>query len=103
MTEFSTQAHSIPEYGQQPKVTLPKSTSSLVCGILSIPFAGLIGIILAIVAITQANDAIHQYEMNPDRYLLGGYKNAKAGKVCGTIGIVLTVVLWLFLFMMAAS
>ncbi len=66
---------------------LPGATAALVCGILSIVFAGLIGLILAIVAVTKAGTAIKTFEYNPQMYSRSSYNNAKAGRVCAIIGI----------------
>ena len=71
-----------------PKRKVPSSTTALICGILSIPLAGLFGIILGIVAISFATTAIKKYDENPDDYLMSSLKNAKAGRVCGYIGII---------------
>lgn len=59
----------------------PKPTGALVCGILSIVLAGVIGLILGIIAVMQAN----KY------FKAGGTEGAgKAGKICGIIGIIVS-------------
>lgn len=61
----------------------PKPTGALVCGILSIVFAGVIGLILGIIAIVQAN----KY------FKAGGTEGTgKAGKICGIIGIIVSAI-----------
>lgn len=61
----------------------PKPTSALVCGILSIVLAGVIGLVLGIIAIVQAN----KY------FKAGGTEGAgKAGKICGIIGIIVSAI-----------
>jgi len=72
----------------------PSATGALVCGIISIPLAGLIGIILGIIAISLAGSAVRTYEAAPEKYTESSYKNAKAGRICGIIGIVASA-LWL--------
>ena len=59
----------------------PKPTGTLVCGILSIVFAGVVGLILGIIAVVQSN----KY------FKAGGTEGTgKAGKICGIIGIVVS-------------
>lgn len=59
----------------------PKPTGALVCGILSIVLAGVIGLILGIIAVIQSN----KY------FKAGGTEgSAKAGKICGIIGIIVS-------------
>jgi len=77
-------------FGQQ---NLPNATISLVLGILSIPACccyGIFGLILGIVAWVLGNGDIKKYALNPNAYSLSSYKNAKAGKVCGIIGTILS-------------
>ncbi len=71
---------------------LPNSTGVLVMGILSIVCfcclaAGLVGITLGILAIVLGNKAIKMYQENPGMFTESSFKNAKAGKVCGIIGL----------------
>lgn len=72
---------------------LPNSTGVLVMGILSIVFCfcyGIIGIVLGIIAIVLANKANKLYLGNPNTYSESSYKNMKAGKTCGIIGLCLS-------------
>lgn len=80
--------------GNNKQKKVPSSTTALVCGIISIPFAGIIGIILGIVALSFANTAISKFDASPDQYTQSSLNNAKAGRVCGIIGLVGSV-LWL--------
>ncbi|MCI8468862.1 MAG: hypothetical protein HFJ75_05155 [Eggerthellaceae bacterium] len=82
-----------------PQATYPaggsgKATGALVCGILAIVLcsAPLIGIILGIVAIVMAGSYIKAW--GPDG-------RAKAGRICGIVGIVLSILLYIFAFAMA--
>ncbi len=73
--------------------SLPNATGVLVMGILSIVFCfcyGLIGIVLGIIAVVLANKANKLYLANPDSYSESSFKNMKAGKVCGIIGLCLS-------------
>lgn len=51
--------------------------------------AGLLSLILGILALVQGNNAIKLYESNPGIYTEKSLKNAKAGRVCGIIGLCL--------------
>ncbi|MCW3077196.1 MAG: hypothetical protein JWO32_1805 [Bacteroidetes bacterium] len=73
--------------GQQ---VLPNSIGALVLGILSIVFCwcyGLLAIIMGIIAIVLANQGEKLYNVNPQAYTLSSFKNLKAGKICGIIGL----------------
>lgn len=72
---------------QQGNKTLPSSGGILAMGIISIVLAGLIGVILAIIALSLSGKAEREYQANPGEYREGSYKNMKAGKVCAIIGI----------------
>ena len=78
-------------YGQQPPYYQPvapqsngKAVAALVCGILAILFSAtiLLGIVLGIVAIVLAVQAVKA---------MGKDSKATGGKVCGIVGIVLSV------------
>jgi len=76
--------------GQQ---DLPNGTISLVLGILSIPACccyGVLGLIFGIIAWALGAADVKKYALNPTGYTLSSYKNAKAGKVCGIIGTILS-------------
>lgn len=70
-----------------PKVPLPNAGGILAMGIMSIVFAGGIGIILGIIALSMSGAALNKYRENPDKYTHSSYKNANAGKICSIIGI----------------
>ena len=80
------------------KKKIPNATTALVCGIISIPFAGLIGIILGIIALSSASGAIKKYEANPEMYLESSFKNAKAGQICGIIGVIASILWMVYIF-----
>lgn len=70
------------------QMDLPKATTALTCGIIALPFSfGILGIILAIVAITQGNSSVRQYLGSPGKYTEKSLKRAKAGKTCGIISL----------------
>ncbi|MCC7331835.1 MAG: DUF4190 domain-containing protein [Flavobacteriales bacterium] len=72
---------------------LPNSTGVLVLGILSIVFCfcyGIIGLTLGIISIVMASKANKLYLSNPQGYTESSYKNMKAGRICGIIGVCLS-------------
>ena len=75
--------------------TIPNSVGVLVLGILSIVFCwcyGIISIILGIITLVLASQGEKIYQLNPDLYAAASYKNLKAGKTCGIIGLCLASV-----------
>ncbi|WP_298759897.1 CCC motif membrane protein [uncultured Psychroserpens sp.] len=77
----------------QPQEQLQNATLILILGILSIIGCfcyGVLGIILAIVALILAQKATKTYAQNPEMYL--GYQNVKIGKILAIIGLVISVI-----------
>lgn len=75
-----------------PQRPLYNSTGVLVMGILSIVcfcclFAGIVGIILGILAIVLGNKALAEYDQNPAAYTYQSVKNTRAGRTCAIIGL----------------
>lgn len=76
------------------KQQLPNATAVLVLGILSLVFCwcyGFVGLVLGIIAVVLASAPLKVYRENPDAYTEVSYKNLKAGRICGIIGIVMAV------------
>lgn len=74
--------------------TLPNATVVLVLGILSIVTCccyGVIGLILAIVAMVLASKDKARYAANVSFYTESSFKNLNAGRVCAIIGLVLNI------------
>jgi len=86
-----------------PQQTLPNSTGVLVLGILSILFAGIIGLILGIIALNLAKKAKFDYDRSPMIYTPGSYSTAKAGKVCAIIGISISVLAFIIIITFVAG
>ena len=82
---------------QVTKTKLRNSTGALVTGIIGLvfvflPILNLASIILNIIAIVLGSGAISHYKRNKDKYTEASYKNAKAGLICGIIGLGLLVI-----------
>ena len=84
----------------QPPVqqAVPYSTSVLVMGILSIVGCwcwGLPGVVLGIIALTQANKGKDAYTQNPGIYSAASLKNLNSGRVCAIVGLCLSGIVFL--------
>ncbi len=73
----------------QTLLSLPNATTSLVLGILSIVICG-VGFILGIIGIVLANKDIAMYRSNPGVYSESSFSNAKTGRICSIIGIIVS-------------
>lgn len=83
---------------------VPNATAVLILGILSIVMCwtyGVIGLILAIIALVLHKKDKAIYETNPPMYEQS-FKNSKAGKICAIIGIVLSALFLLYVIAMVA-
>lgn len=72
---------------------LPNATVILVLGIVSIVMCwcyGIIGLGTGIASLIMGNKAMREYESNPNGYTRQSYNNAKAGRICGIIGTILS-------------
>jgi hypothetical protein len=81
------------------RAALPYATASLVLGILSIVFCftyGIVGSILGIIGLVLANKDRNLYRINPEAYDPASYKNSNAGRTCAIIGLILSIVMFLF-------
>ena len=88
---------------QTSRVTLPNASAVLTLGILSIVLCwchGIIGIIMAIIALVLANRDLALYNADPDRYTAGSYSNIKTGRTVAIIGLILAA---FFLFLLLIS
>lgn len=86
--------------------SLPNATTSLVLGILSIVICG-VGFILGIIGIVLANKDLAVYHANPGVYSESSFSNAKTGRICSIIGIIVSslfiigyiiYIIWIFSF-----
>lgn len=86
-------------FGYGVQQSLPNATVVLVLGILSIVFCccyGIIGLILAIIALVLSKQDKALYAMNTAAYTLSSYKNLNAGRVCAIIGLILNILSLLY-------
>ena len=76
------------------KEKLPYSQTALVLGIISIITAcccwGVIGIIIGVIGLYNANKAIALYQADPNQY--DGINNAQTGRTTSIIGIVIGII-----------
>lgn len=88
---------------QQP---LPNATAVLVLGIISIVGCicyGIPGLVCGIISLVLGNKAVRMYEDNPSAYTAGSYSNAKAGRICAIIGLVISALFLLFVIFILAT
>lgn len=76
------------------KQDVPNATAALVLGICSLVFCGL-GPILGTIAIVLSATGKKAYEANPSIYKEASFKNLKAGRTCGIIGLIIGSIIWL--------
>lgn len=82
---------------------LPNSNTILVLGILSIVFAGLIGIILAIIALSMWGNLRTLYQDYPQDYTAASYSRANAGRICAIVGLCLVGLILLIVLAVVAA
>ena len=93
---------------QDAQIKLKNSTGALVTGIVGLvliwlPIISLAGIVLNIIAIVLGSGAISNYKRDKDKYTEASYKNAKAGMICGIIGLSLIVLAIIIVLVAGAS
>jgi uncharacterized protein YacL len=81
---------------------LPNSTAVLVLGILSIIVCCFLGLIMAIIALVMASRGKALYEANPGKYTESSFNNMKAGRICAIIGLILSLLVSLYYFILIA-
>ncbi|MCX2475715.1 CCC motif membrane protein [Pedobacter sp. MC2016-05] len=89
--------------GQQ---NLPNATVALVLGILALPaccFYGIFGLIFGIIAWALGGSDVKKYHLNPTMYTESSFKNAKAGKICGMIATILSLLFIIFFVLIIAG
>jgi hypothetical protein len=90
--------------------TLPKSTTVLVLGILSIfpgvACVGIAGVVLGIIALVTSKKLKAEIENNPGKYTDSSIKLHNAGRVCGIIGLSLSsayLIFWIVYFVIIGT
>ncbi len=97
MSEFDT-IDSFEANASGPK-KLPNASTVLTLGILSLILCGLIGIILASIALSKHKKDKEIYDTDPIAYA-DSFKTSNAGKICASIGIGLSIVSIILVLMM---
>jgi len=72
---------------------LPNAVLVLIFGICSIAFcwtAGVVGLVLGIIALILAGKAKKVWDANPGMYSQGSFNSLKAGRICSIIGVILS-------------
>ena len=90
-------------HSPQNQANLPNSSAVLTLGILSIVLCwchGVIGIIMAVVALVLANRDLAAYHSNPAHYTDNSYRNVRTGRTVAIVGLILAA---LFLFILIIS
>jgi hypothetical protein len=79
--------------------SLPNATAVLVLGIIGIVAACCYGggIILSIIALVLYSKDKKLYVASPELYTEASFKNAKAGRVCAIVGLVISAIFILFI------
>ena len=73
---------------------LPNSTAILILGIASIVTCccwGIPGVICGIICLILVKKANELINLNPNKYTEASQKNLNAGKICGIIGLILSI------------
>ena len=84
-----------PPYGMN-LPSVPNATAIMVLGICSIVFCGL-GPILGTIALILSKNAKAEFESKPGAYDPGSIGNVKTGRICGTIGLIVGILAWIFM------
>lgn len=87
----------------RPKEKLSGSGGVLTLGILSIILAGLVGLILGIIALNNAKRHLETYQQDVERYESSSVSQLKAGRTCAIIGVCLSGLSMLVIGIAAAS
>lgn len=84
-------------------IELPKSSLVLTLGIISICFCwcyGFVGIAISVYAILLTKKAKQKYFINTKQYSIKSFKNLKTGYFCAMIGLILSALYLLFIFIL---
>jgi hypothetical protein len=82
------------------QIPLPNASTVLTLGIVSIVLCwchGIVGLVLAIVALVLASKDMALYNANPTKYTPASYSNVKTGRNVAIIGLVLAGAFMFFL------
>ncbi|PZF72121.1 CCC motif membrane protein [Taibaiella soli] len=85
---------------------LPNAVAVLILGVISIISAccyGIVGLICGIIAVVLGSKDMRLYRGNPQAYTLSSYNNLQAGRICGIIGLILSVLVMVFFIYIIAA
>lgn len=96
MEEQTSQNQTTQPIFQEP---LPNAGTALTLGILSMLFCccGPIGLPMGIIAWVMGNKGREKYRATPNQYTASSYSNLNAGRVCGVVGTVLSVLFLIYI------
>jgi len=77
---------------------VPNEMAVLIMGILSLVFCGVVGLILSIIALVMHKKDKELYDSDPQSYA-ASFKNSNAGRICALIGLILSIIMFLFTIM----
>ncbi|QIL42628.1 hypothetical protein G7074_13305 [Pedobacter sp. HDW13] len=66
-------------------------------------FYGIFGLIFGVIAWVLGGGDVKKYQLNPTLYTESSYKNAKAGKICGMIATILSLLFIVFVVLIVAG
>ena len=84
------------------QIAVPNSAAVLVLGIISLALCwcyGIVGLTCGIIAIVLSSKGKKEYESNPGKYTESSFKNLKAGRICGIIGVSLSALYVVFIIL----
>ncbi|ASS50836.1 MAG: hypothetical protein A3D31_14900 [Candidatus Fluviicola riflensis] len=83
---------------------IPGAGGVLAMGILSIVFSmGFLGPIMGIITLATSGKKVYMYHEDPERYDESSFKQLKAGRICGIIGLSLTGFALIIVLMVVAA
>lgn len=84
------------------RIEVPKATTVLVLGILSIllffAVVGIASIVLSAIGLSMCKDSRRLYRLQSESFTAASYSKLKAGRVCSIIGLCIGIIFFLLLF-----
>ena len=79
------------------RIDLPNDIAIQVLGILTIVFAGSIGLVSGIIVLNMSGRSLNLYHNSPEDYNASSYSRVNIGRICAIIGLVITVMALVFI------